>query len=206
MRRLSPRESVTINLDGASAKIECFVRSVEGPIAGLRHLGELDPELRELLSPGSLCYMTFADRGVPVAVRGVATVNCAEGFDLAFLDLDAAELPERRKDVRVDLATRASLCVLNSDGSPQAVPTETVTTDISMGGALVGFSTPLELGARVRVDLHFTLFPTPIRCFAVVVRQTRTHVGVRFSEMPESDRVRLAGIIAEQERRAKVGV
>jgi hypothetical protein len=195
---------VTINLDGASTQIECFVRSVDGPIAGLRHLGELDQELRELMTPGSLGYMTFADRGVPVALRGVATVNCAEGFDLAFLDLDGAELPDRRKDVRVDLATPASVCLLNSDGSPQSVPIETVTADISMGGVLIELRSTFELGARMRVDLHFAVFPTPIRCFSTLVRQTPKHAGLRFTEMHESDRVRLAGVLAEQQRRASV--
>jgi PilZ domain len=206
MQRLRLKDSVTINLDGAPGQIHCYVRSIDGQVAGLRHVGELDPELREVMTPGAVGYLTFADRGTPMAVRGVATVNCGEGFDLAFLGIDSAELSERRRDVRVDLATRASVCRLNADGSPQSVPIETVTTDISMGGVLVELTTEFELGSRLRVDLHFSVFPTPIRCYAVLVRQTRTHAGMRFTEMRESDRVRLAGVIAEQQRRASVAV
>jgi PilZ domain len=206
MQRLRLRDPVTINLDGAPGQIECYVRSLDGQVAGLGHFGELDPELRESMAPGAVGYLTFADRGTPVAIRGVATVDCGEGFDLAFLGLDSAKLSERRRDVRVDLATPASICLLNADGSPQSVPIETVTTDVSMGGVLIELLTQFELGSRLRADLHFSVFPTPIRCYSVLVRQTRTHAGLRFTEMQESDRVRLAGIIAEQQRRAGVAV
>jgi PilZ domain len=197
---------VTINLDDAPTQIDCYVRSVDGAVAGLGHLGELDADARDLMTPGALGYMTFAYRGVPVAVRGVATVDCGDGFDLAFLGIDRAELSERRRDIRVELVTKASVCLLNSDGSPQSVPIETTTADISMGGVLIELLTHFELGSRIRVDLHFGVFPTPIRCYATLVRQTMTRAGLQFTEMQESDRVRLAGVIAEQQRRTSVSV
>src|SRR5438477_528652 len=105
MRRLRPRESVAINLDGAEDRIDCYVKSVTGAVATLSSFGGLPPELRRALSPGLLGYMSFSYDGEPVALRGVATVDCATEPDFGFVGLDGIKMPERRSDVRVKFAT-----------------------------------------------------------------------------------------------------
>jgi len=192
---------VTINLDGDEPRIECFVRSVAAPVATLGHFGRISPDLRRRLSPGLLGYLTFSHDGMPVALRGVATVDCVGEPDLGFVALDGVKLPERRMAPRVELATTAHVFTLEPDGASASKAIETVTADISLGGALLERRSRIGLAAKLRVELYFGVFPMPVRCEAEVVRQTITHVGVRFIEMPDADRVRLKGILEDQLRR-----
>jgi len=192
---------VTITLDGSEDQIECFVRSVTAPVATLGQFGGIPSQLRRRLSPGVLGYMTFSHDGVPVALRGVATVDCVSEPDLGFVALDGVKLPERRTAPRVELATPARVFIVGPGGTTSQEAIETATADLSLGGVLLERRPGIGITARLRVELYFGLFPTPVRCEAEVVRQTNTHLGLRFTEMPEADRVRLAEILAYQQRR-----
>jgi hypothetical protein len=201
MRRLRPRESVAIHLDGAQDQIDCYVKSVNGAVAVLGRFGGLPPQLRRALSPGLLGYLSFSLDGEPVALRGVTTVDCATEPDFAFVGLDGIKMPERRSDVRVDLATRATVCTVGDDGLGITEPRETVTVDLSLGGVLVERRQRMGIGPLVRIDLFFGVDPNPVRCTGKVARLTVTHMGVRFVEMQDSDRIRLAAILRRQERK-----
>jgi hypothetical protein len=195
---------VTINLDAAEDKIDCFVRSVAGPIATLGHLGEIPPHVRERLSPGLLGYLTFSHEGVLSALRGVATVDCATEPDLAFVALDGIKLPERRNAARVELAITAHVFRVFEDGMRSPNRVESVTADLSLGGTLIERRPGLVMGMQLQVELYFEAFPDPLCCDAVVTRQTSSKLGLRFTEMQETDRVRLAEILAHH-RRSRIG-
>jgi hypothetical protein len=201
MRRLRPRESVAVHLDGAQDPIDCYVKSVNGAIATLARFGGLPQELRGALSPGLLGYLSFSYDGEPVAMRGVLTVDCATEPDFAFVGLDGIKMPERRSDARTALATRATVRTIGDDGLAIAEPRETVTVDLSLGGVLVERRQRMGIGPLVRVDLFFDPDPNAIRCIGKVARLTVTHMGVKFVEMHEVDRARLAEILRRQEQR-----
>jgi PilZ domain len=192
---------VAINLDGAEDRIDCYVKSVTGAVATLGRFGGLPLELRRALSPGLLGYLTFSFDGEPVALRGVATVDCAPEPDFAFVGLDGIKMPERRSDVRVNLATVARVCTIADDGHAIAEPIETVTLDLSLGGVLIERRQRMGIGPLVRVDLYFGADPTPVSCSGKVARLTITHMGVKFIEMQEADRVRLAGILSQHAKK-----
>ena len=206
MRRLRPRESVAINLDGAQDQLDCYVKSVNGAVATLGRFGGLPPQLRAALSPGLLGYLSFSFDGERVALRGVATVDCATEPDFAFVGLDGIKMPERRNVhrlwiARVDHATRAAVCTIGDDGLGITEPLETVTVDLSLGGVLVERRQRMGIGPLIRIDLFFGVDPNPVRCTGKVARLTVTHMGIRFVEMQESDRIRLAAILRRQERK-----
>jgi hypothetical protein len=196
---LSPRESVSINLDGAAEPIDCYVKSVNGAIATLARPAGLPPELRLAMTPGLLGYLTFSDTGQAVALRGVATVDCAPYPDFAFVGLDGIKMPERRSDRRFPIATSARVCTIDDEGFPVAEPVATVTADFSLGGILVERRPRMGIGPIVQVEIDFDSLPMPVRCSAVVARLTSTHMGVRFTEMTEVDRVGLTSVLRELE-------
>lgn len=201
MRRLRPRESVTINLDSVDGQIDCFVRSVTGAVATLGRFGGLEPRLRLAMSPGLLGYLTFTYDGQAVALRGVATVDCAPPPDLAFVALDGIKLPERRSDVRIPLATTARVCTVDDYGNAAGEPVDTITSDLSLGGMLVERRQRMGIGPLVAATILFGPGQPAVQCEAKVARLTTTHMGLKFSEMSEADRVRLSGVLSEHERR-----
>jgi hypothetical protein len=52
------------------------------------------------------------------------------------------------------------------------------------------------------MEIRFGVDPAPITCHAQPVRNTPTHIGMKFVDMPEADRARLAGIIFRYQRAA----
>jgi hypothetical protein len=202
VRRLRRSEPVSINLDGANERIDCYVKSVNGAIATLGRPAGLPPSLRQAMTPGLLGYLTFSSNGQAVALRGVATVDCAAYPDFAFVGLDGIKMPERRSDVRFPLATSARLCTVDDEGFAIGQPIETVTADLSLGGVLIERRQRMGIGPVVQIEMDFDSLPMPLRCMAVVARLTVTHMGVRFTEMTEVDRVRLTSILDGLERRA----
>ncbi len=185
------------------ARFDCYVRSIDGAIATLGQVGGIAEELRERLSPGAAGYVMSKDAGTPVALRGVATV-VPEGVDVfAFVVLDGVGVTERRAAPRTPLG--ATALIAGAGGDPSEVAITTVTVDISQSGALLERRTGLTMGARFPLVLVFDGFPAPVQCEAEVVRDTLTHVGVRFTKIDERDRARLAVILADSRRRLGLG-
>jgi PilZ domain len=80
-----------------------------------------------------------------------------------------------------------------------AATVETLTADLSLGGALLERRQALGDGREWLIEL-FPSGPSPIRCHAVLARETPTQLGVAFLDMSDSDRIRLAGILADHQR------
>ena len=136
-----------------------------------------------------------------VALRGVASVAYKAGSELDFVVIDGVQLPDRRTAERVPLTVFARLSHLDSDGNVQA-PTDTVTSNVSVSGALLERRGEVDERSRLRIEMFFAGEPAPVCREAVFARQTDTHVGVKFTDTQEADRVRLAGILFRHQRRS----
>lgn len=203
MRRLVKNQPVRIDLDARvdweADCIECRVETVQGPVATLMPQQELASELSERLATGSLCFMTFTHGSAPVALRGVTLAR--EGSDrLEFVVVDGIQVAERRGAERTPLVTALKASPISIDGAV-GEPVATVTSNLSMGGALLLKRPNLGLGPRWKIELFLPGDPQHIHCEAVLARETQTHLGVRLTGMQEADQVRLASLLASIQRR-----
>jgi hypothetical protein len=78
----------------------------------------------------------------------------------------------------------------------------TVTSNLSMGGALLLKRPGLGDVSRWRVELFLPGDPEHVHCEAVLARETPTHLGVRLVNVQEADQVRIAGVLAGLQRAA----
>ncbi len=191
MRRLHEQQIVEIHLETDDPAITCRVASVTGAVATLlrQDVGA------EKLPPASPGHLVFEHQGTLVALRGIAA-SLSEGEPkIEFVVIDNVVLPERRAAERIPVV--ATVRLWSGDAEESAF--ETVTADVSISGALVARRPGLpneELGMEVR----FGGGVAPITCRAQQVRETPTHVGIKFVGMPPADRARLAGIIFRYQR------
>jgi hypothetical protein len=204
MRRLIAHQAVDIHLDAKAGGwegewIECRVGSVLGPVATLTALGGVAPELRERLTRGSLGFLSFQYHGAPIALRGVVTLAVSGSENLEFVVIDGVQMAERRTAARMALLTPVRAACLDAAGVVTAA-VATVTADLSMGGALLTRRPGLGDGPRWQIELCLPGDPLPVRCDAVLVRETPTHAGVKFVNMQEADQLRLAAVLAAAAR------
>jgi hypothetical protein len=196
-----PQQLVTLSLDGEEADIDCRVQSVAGPVALLDRVGELDEEVRPRLNPGSMCMLAFTHQNAVVGLRGIATAASEDLSQLAFVVADGVQVEERRSVERVPLVTRTRIAAVDHEGVAESF-TETFTADLSLGGVRVGLRPALGSGPRFRLELYFRGDSAPVACEADLARETPTHLGLRFTDVTPLDRVRIASVLAEHQRRA----
>jgi hypothetical protein len=204
MRRLAKNQVVRVDLDAKVDWevdcIECRVQSIQGPVATLKPTAEVVDEVQVRLSSGSLCFLTFEHNRAPVALRGVA-LAVAGSDDLEFVVVDGIQVAERRSAERTSLVTAVRAFPIASDGTPgEAV--STVTSNLSMGGALLLRRPGLSVGPRWKIELFLPGDPEHVHCEAELARETATHLGVRLLNMQEADQLRVAGLLAGIQRTA----
>jgi len=196
MRRLHEQQIVEIHLETDQPAITCRVASVTGAVATLTR----EHEAAESLPPATTGHLVFEHHGTLVALRGIAASLSVDEPKIEFVVIDNVVLPERRAAERIPLAAAVRLSP-GERADDQNAGIDTITADISITGALVerrlGLSTQ-ELAMEIRFDPD----PSPVTCHAQPVRTTATHIGLRFVDMPEPDRARLAGIIFRYQRAA----
>jgi PilZ domain len=192
LRRLKQQQRVEIHIDSDDQVVACRVAAVQGSVATLTRITELGAEELEKFTPGVLAYMLFEHRGAMTALKGIATASAAEESELAFVVIDGVQLPERRADERVSLSAVARLSDPRAGG---AGAIETPTANVSAGGILIGRPAALGDGPSFRLELVVEHDPEPIRCGATIVRATSSHVALKFIEIQDADRIRLAGMI-----------
>jgi hypothetical protein len=78
-----------------------------------------------------------------------------------------------------------------------ARPVETVTVDLSLGGALFEYRPGIGDGPW-QIELHLPGEAEPVRCLAVLVRRAGGHLGVAFGEVTDADLLRLDAVIARR--------
>ncbi|MGH2889336.1 MAG: PilZ domain-containing protein [Solirubrobacteraceae bacterium] len=204
MRRLVKNQAVRIDLDAKvdweADCIECRVRSIHGPVATLAPETPVTPELHERLDSGAMCFMTFTHGRAPVALRGV-TLAVADSELLEFVVVDGIQVAERRSAERTPLVTAVKAAPIAPDGQVgDAVAT--VTSNLSMGGALLLKRPGLGDGSRWRIELFLPGDAEHVHCEAVLARETPSHLGVRLMNVQEADQLRIAGILAGLQRGA----
>ena len=150
MRRLKSGQPVRIDLDGSDVSIDGRVSFVTGPVGVIAPVAEIDPTAGEELASGSLGYLLFTDRGAAVALRGLA--RRAPGIDdgVAFVVVDGVQIPQRRSAERLAFVTRARVCQLSDEGvADERSTTETVTADLSLGGARLTLRPGIRRGLAI---------------------------------------------------------
>ena len=204
MRRLVKNQVVRIDLDAKVDwevdTIECRVQSIQGPVATLTPARAVGPDVQSRLAAGSLCFLTFEHNRAPVALRGVA-LAVADSEDLEFVVVDGIQVAERRAAERTPLVTAVRAAPLNPDGTPGET-IGTVTSNLSMGGALLLRRPGLGTGPRWKIELFLPGDPSHVHCEAELARETPTHLGVRLVNMQEADQLRVAGVLAGLQRRS----
>lgn len=196
MRRLHEQQIVEIHLETDDPAITCRVASVTGAVATLIR----DDAGAEKLPPAATGHLVFEHQGSLVALRGIAASLSEEEPKIEFVVIDNVVLPERRTAERIPVA--AVVLLARGDlGATGAVTVETVTADVSISGALIE-RRPGVPNEELAMELRFGGDVAPINCRAQQVRETPTHVGIKFLDMGPADRARLAGIIFRYQRAA----
>jgi hypothetical protein len=202
MRRLVENQAVRVDLDarvgGDVDCIECRVRSIQGPVATLLPVGEISEELQARLTSGSLCFLAFEHGRAPVALRGVA-LKPADHDELEFVVVDGIHAAEGRSAGRTPLVTAVKATPIELDATA-GVPVATVTSNLSIGGALLLKRPGLGDVSTWRIELFLPGDPELVHCDAVLARETLTHVGVRLVNVREADQLRIAGVLAGLQR------
>ena len=191
MRRLKHNQRVEIHIDSDDHVVACRVAAVQGSVATLRRITDLPAEVLDKFTPGALGYLLFEHHGAKTALKGIATAGQDGQASLAFVVIDGVQLPERRAAERVRLG---ALARISADGEP----VEATAANVSIGGVLIERPAGLGDGPDFRLELSLDQDPKPIRCRATVVRATPTHVALRFVDIADTDRIRLAGLIQER--------
>ncbi|HLH65755.1 MAG TPA: PilZ domain-containing protein [Solirubrobacteraceae bacterium] len=200
MKNQPVRIDLDARVDWEADCIQCRVEAVQGPVATLIPQDEIPPDVLERLRTGSLCFMTFTHGGAPVALRGVTLAR--EGVErLEFVVVDGIQVAERRGAERTPLVTAVRASAIGPDGTP-GEPVATVTSNLSIGGALLLKRPKLGLGPRWKVELFLPGDPDHVHCEAVLARETPTHLGVRLVGMEDADKVRVASLLASIQRRS----
>jgi hypothetical protein len=209
LRRLTHNQRVEIHIDNDDHVVACRVAAVHGSVATLRRITDLPAEVLDKFTPGALGYLLFEHHGAKTALKGIATTGQDEQASLAFVVIDGVQLPERRAAERVRLGALARISADgdsgegdggegNSSEGDSGERVEATAANVSIGGVLIERPAGLGDGPDFRLELSLDQDPEPIRCRATVVRATPTHVALRFVDIADTDRIRLAGLIQER--------
>jgi hypothetical protein len=193
LRRLKHDQRVDIHLDSEDHAVGCRVAAVQGSVATLTLVTEVPAEVFEKFTPGELGYLLFEHRGAMTALKGIATASPTDPSELAFVVIDGVQLPERRAAQRFQVGALARISP--SAGAEEAEGVEAAAANVSVSGVLIERPDGLGDGPGFRLELVLEDDPAPIRCAATIVRQTPTHVALKFTDIADTDRIRLAGVI-----------
>ncbi len=193
MRRLKHDQRVEIHLDSEEHAVSGRGAAVQGSVATLTLVTEVPAEVFEKFTPGELGYLLFEHRGAMTALKGIATASPTDPSELAFVVIDGVQLPERRAAQRFQVGALARISP--SHGADQAEGVEATAANVSVSGVLIERPAGLAEGPGFRLELVLEDDATPIRCAASVVRETPTHIALKFTDIADADRVRLAGMI-----------
>ena len=203
MRRLVKNQEVRVDLDAKVdwevESIECRVQSISGPVATLAPVDPISAGVSERLGSGALCFLTFIHGRAPVALRGV-TLVVADSDDLEFVVVDGIQVAERRSAERTPLVTAVRVACAQDDGTV-GDQIATVTSNLSMGGALLLRRPGMGDGPRWTIGLFLPGESEQVHCDAVLARATPSHIGVKFLNMQEADQLRIAGLLAGVQRK-----
>jgi PilZ domain len=195
MRRLHEQQIVEIHLETDDPAITCRVASVTGAVATLTRADGVSGSL----PPAATGHLVFEHHGSLVALRGIAASLSTDEPKIEFVVIDNVVLPERRAAERIPVVATMRLRRPGVEDGTGGI--ETLTADVSITGALVERRPSLGR-EELAMELCFNSDPRPVTSRAQPVRETPTHIGIKFVDMPEADRAHLAGIIFRYQRAA----
>ena len=197
MRRLVGDQEVTIALEDGHGDVDLIdrvVKRVLGAVATVAPCDAIATRVQNMLSTGALGFLTFDHQGAPIALRGAAQASC-EGAAIEFVVLDGVQLEQRRRAPRVALETPVRVVLLANERT--AAPIETLTADLSVGGALLKRQPGLGNGPW-QIELFLPAEPTPVRCTASLARHSADHLAVAFADIEDADLTRIKKALADQ--------
>ena len=201
LRGLIEGDEVAIDLDPEPAhKASSFaarVQWIEGSTARLVPVGHLAAELVSRLRPGALAHLSFERDSLPIEMRGIA-FSQRFGRGIEFVHTEGFRLTDRRRADRLPVAAHVRASLMADDGRVVGTTSETAIKNLSLDGVLVARQPTLGNGPRWTIELTLPTASAPVQCEAVLARETSSHLGLRFVNLDDADRLRLATALVGQ--------
>ena len=195
---LTEGQVVQLDLGGKTSALPCCVIGFTGPAVLLAPIVPPTAPTTEAIQSGREAYVVIDDDQQVSALRATVRPGSEPGEVLVTV-IDAFRLGQRRRYSRAPLALQATVAAL-----PGGRPWETVTRDISAGGARIArVGQDDEQSDRLSVTLSSTAAGLTIEAEADVVRRSQRDLAISFSEIAEDDVALLTQITVAYYRLAR---
>jgi PilZ domain len=195
---LTEGQVVQLDLGGRTAALPCCVIGFTGPAVLLAPIVPATAPTAEAIQSGREAYVVIDDDQQVHALRATVRPGSEPGEVLINVT-DAFRLGQRRRYSRAPLALQATIAV-----PPGGQPWETVTRDISAGGARIArIGNDGEQADRLAITLSSPAAGLRIETQADVVRRSQRDLAISFTEISEADVALLTQITVAYYRLAR---
>lgn len=189
---------VQLDLGGKTSALPCCVIGFTGSAVLLAPIVPATAPTAEAIETGREAYVVIDDDQQVHALRARVKPGSEPG-EILITVTDAFRLGQRRRYSRAPLALQATIATL-----PAGEPWETVTRDISAGGARIArIGAEGEQEERLQVTLSSPAAGLWIETHAVVVRRSQRDLAIQFSEIADADVALLTQITVAYYRLAR---
>jgi c-di-GMP-binding flagellar brake protein YcgR len=189
---------VQLDLGGKTSALPCCVIGFTGSSVLLAPIVPATAPTAEAIEAGREAYVVIDHDQQVHALRARVRPGSETGEILVTVT-DAFRLGQRRRYSRAPLALQATIATL-----PAGEPWETVTRDISAGGARIArIGAEGEQDERLNVTLSSPAAGLRIEARADVVRRSQRDLAIQFSEIAEGDVALLTQITVAYYRLAR---
>lgn len=164
----------------------------------LAPIDEFPANLLSRLRPGALGELTLVRDAGPTALRGIAVKHRYRN-ELRFVAAEAVRLTDRRTANRVPFVASVRASLMADDGRVVGTTSATATKNLSLDGVLVARRPTLGSGRRWTIELTLPSASAPVQCEAVLARETRSYLALKFVNLGDSDRRELATALVASE-------
>jgi hypothetical protein len=179
---LTEGQVVQLDLGGKTSALPCCVIGFTGPAVLLAPIVPPTAPTADAIQAGREAYVVIDDDQQVHALRATVRPGSEPGEVLINVT-DAFRLGQRRRYSRAPLALQATIAV-----PPGGQPWETVTRDISAGGARIARTgNDGEQADRLAVTLSSPAAGLRIETQADVVRRSQRDLAISFAEISEGD-------------------
>jgi hypothetical protein len=195
---LTEGQIVQLDLGGKTSALPCCVIGFTGPAVLLAPIVPPTAPTTEAIQSGREAYVVIDDDQQVHALRATVRPGTEPGEVLINVT-DAFRLGQRRRYSRAPLALHATIAVPGGGR-----PWETVTRDISAGGARIARTgNDGEQADRLAVTLAAPAAGLTIETQADVVRRSQRDLAISFAEIAEADVALLTQITVAYYRLAR---
>lgn len=189
---------VQLDLGGKTSALPCCILGFTGPSVVLGPIVPATAPTTEAIEAGRAAYVVIDHDEQIHALRATVRPGSDPGEILVTVT-DAFRLGQRRRYSRAPLALHATVAAL-----PGGEPWETVTRDISAGGARIARTgNDGEQADRLAVTLSSPAAGLRIETQADVVRRSQRDLAISFAEISEGDVALLTQITVAYYRLAR---